>query len=41
VAKNGVRVTMISRGFIENLRAYGMILEISKGTGISEEAAAR
>jgi NAD(P)-dependent dehydrogenase (short-subunit alcohol dehydrogenase family) len=39
VAKNGVRVTMISPGFIETSGAHGMILDISKGTGVSEEAA--
>ena len=39
VAKNGVRVTMISPGFIETSGAHGMILEISKSTGVSEEAA--
>jgi NAD(P)-dependent dehydrogenase (short-subunit alcohol dehydrogenase family) len=39
VAKNDVRVTMISPGFIETSGARGMIMEISKGTGISEEAA--
>src|SRR3984893_11950308 len=39
VAKNGVRVTMISPGFIETSGAHGMIMDISKGTGVSEEAA--
>jgi NAD(P)-dependent dehydrogenase (short-subunit alcohol dehydrogenase family) len=39
VAKDGVRVTMISPGFIETSGAHGMIMDISKGTGISEEAA--
>ena len=39
VAKNGVRVTMISPGFIETSGAHGMIVEISKSTGISEDAA--
>jgi NAD(P)-dependent dehydrogenase (short-subunit alcohol dehydrogenase family) len=39
VAKNGVRVTMISPGFIETSGAHGMIVDISKGTGISEDAA--
>src|ERR1700737_887703 len=39
VAKNGVRVTMISPGFIETSGAHGMIVDISKGTGVSEEAA--
>ena len=39
VAKNGVRVTMISPGFIETSGAHGMIMDISKGTGVREEAA--
>jgi NAD(P)-dependent dehydrogenase (short-subunit alcohol dehydrogenase family) len=39
VAKNGVRVTMISPGFIETSGAHGMIVDISKGTGVSEEVA--
>jgi NAD(P)-dependent dehydrogenase (short-subunit alcohol dehydrogenase family) len=39
VAPNGVRVTMISPGFIETAAAHGMITDISKGSGISEEAA--
>src|ERR1700751_3210218 len=39
VAKDGVRVTMISPGFIETSGAHGMIMDISKGTGVSEEAA--
>src|SRR3984957_7897624 len=39
VAKNGVRVTMISPGFIETSGAHGMIMDISKGTGVTEEAA--
>jgi NAD(P)-dependent dehydrogenase (short-subunit alcohol dehydrogenase family) len=39
VAKNGVRVTMISPGFIETSGAHGMIVDISRGTGVSEEAA--
>src|ERR1700722_17321794 len=39
VAKNGVRVTMISPGFIETSGAHGMIMDISKGTGVSEETA--
>jgi NAD(P)-dependent dehydrogenase (short-subunit alcohol dehydrogenase family) len=41
VAKNGVRVTMISPGFIETSGAHGMIVDISKSTGISEDAARR
>src|SRR5580692_6555252 len=39
VAKDGVRVTMISPGFIETSGAHGLIMDIAKGTGISEEAA--
>ena len=39
VAPNGVRVTMISPGFIETAGAHGMIMDISKGSGVSEEAA--
>jgi NAD(P)-dependent dehydrogenase (short-subunit alcohol dehydrogenase family) len=39
VAENGVRITMISPGFIETSGAHGMIMDISKGTGVSEEAA--
>jgi NAD(P)-dependent dehydrogenase (short-subunit alcohol dehydrogenase family) len=39
VAKDGVRVTMISPGFIETAGAHGMIVDISKGAGVSEEAA--
>ena len=39
VAKDGVRVTMISPGFIETAGARGMIMDISKGAGVSEEAA--
>jgi NAD(P)-dependent dehydrogenase (short-subunit alcohol dehydrogenase family) len=39
VAANGVRVTMISPGFIETSGAHGMIMDISRGNGISEEAA--
>jgi NAD(P)-dependent dehydrogenase (short-subunit alcohol dehydrogenase family) len=39
VAKDGVRVTMISPGFIETSGAHGMIVDISTGTGVSEEAA--
>ena len=39
VAKNGVRVTMISPGFIETSGAHGTIMDISQGTGVSEEAA--
>lgn len=39
VAPNGVRVTTISPGFIETSGAKGMIADISKGSGISEDAA--
>jgi NAD(P)-dependent dehydrogenase (short-subunit alcohol dehydrogenase family) len=39
VAPNGVRVTLISPGFIETSGAHGMITDISKGRGVSEDAA--
>jgi NAD(P)-dependent dehydrogenase (short-subunit alcohol dehydrogenase family) len=39
VAPNGVRVTMISPGFIETSGAHGMIADISRGSGITEDAA--
>jgi len=39
VAPKGVRVTMISPGFIETSGAKGMIADISRGSGISEDAA--
>jgi NAD(P)-dependent dehydrogenase (short-subunit alcohol dehydrogenase family) len=39
VANSGVRVTMVSPGFIETSGAHGMIMDISKGAGVSEEAA--
>jgi NAD(P)-dependent dehydrogenase (short-subunit alcohol dehydrogenase family) len=39
VAPKGVRVVMISPGFIETAGAHGMILDISRSTGVSEEAA--
>jgi len=39
VAPNGVRVTMISPGFIETSGAHGMIRDISQGRGVSEDAA--
>jgi NAD(P)-dependent dehydrogenase (short-subunit alcohol dehydrogenase family) len=39
VATLGVRVVMISPGFIETSGAHGMIMDISRGTGVSEEAA--
>ncbi|HUD66377.1 MAG TPA: SDR family oxidoreductase [Candidatus Sulfotelmatobacter sp.] len=38
-AAKGVRVTMISPGFIETSGAKGMIADISRGSGISEDAA--
>src|SRR6185369_13579693 len=39
VAPQGVRVTMISPGFIETSGAHGMIADIAQGGGISEDAA--
>jgi NAD(P)-dependent dehydrogenase (short-subunit alcohol dehydrogenase family) len=39
VAPKGVRVTTISPGFIETLGAKEMIADISRGSGISEDAA--
>jgi NAD(P)-dependent dehydrogenase (short-subunit alcohol dehydrogenase family) len=39
VAPKGVRVTMISPSFIETSGAHGMIADIARGTGISEDAA--
>jgi NAD(P)-dependent dehydrogenase (short-subunit alcohol dehydrogenase family) len=39
VAADGVRVNMISPGFIETAGAHGMIMDISRGNGVSEEAA--
>jgi NAD(P)-dependent dehydrogenase (short-subunit alcohol dehydrogenase family) len=39
VAPKGVRVTMISPGFIETSGAKGMIDDIARGSGISEDAA--
>jgi len=39
VAPKGVRVVMISPGFIETSGAHGMITAISRGTGVSEETA--
>jgi NAD(P)-dependent dehydrogenase (short-subunit alcohol dehydrogenase family) len=41
VAPKGVRVTTISPGFIETSGAKGMIADISRGSGISEDAARR
>jgi NAD(P)-dependent dehydrogenase (short-subunit alcohol dehydrogenase family) len=38
-APSGVRVNMISPGFIETSGAHGMIMDISRNDGISEEAA--
>jgi NAD(P)-dependent dehydrogenase (short-subunit alcohol dehydrogenase family) len=38
VAPNGVRVTMISPGFIETSGAHGMIMDIARNEAISEEA---
>lgn len=39
VAPKGVRVAMISPGFIETSGAHGMIMDICRGTGLSEAAA--
>jgi len=39
VAPQGVRVVMISPGFIETSGAHGMIMDISRSDGVSEEAA--
>src|SRR5580692_3881828 len=39
VASHGVRVTMISPGFIETTGAHGMIADIVRNTGASEAAA--
>jgi NAD(P)-dependent dehydrogenase (short-subunit alcohol dehydrogenase family) len=39
VAPSGVRVTMISPGFIETSGAHGMITDIARNTGVSEGAA--
>ena len=39
VAPKGVRVTMISPGLIETSGAQGMIADIARGSGISEDAA--
>jgi NAD(P)-dependent dehydrogenase (short-subunit alcohol dehydrogenase family) len=39
VAPKGVRVTMISPGFIETSGAHGMIVDVAQGSGISEDAA--
>ncbi len=39
VAADGVRVTMISPGFIETSGAHGMIMDIARNTGVDEDAA--
>ncbi len=39
VAHKGVRVNLISPGFIETSGAHGMIRDIAKGQGVSEDAA--
>ena len=39
VAPQGVRVVMSSPGFIETSGAHGMITDISRGSGVSEEVA--
>jgi NAD(P)-dependent dehydrogenase (short-subunit alcohol dehydrogenase family) len=39
VAPKGVRVVMISPGFIETSGAHGMIMDLSRSMGLSEEAA--
>jgi NAD(P)-dependent dehydrogenase (short-subunit alcohol dehydrogenase family) len=39
VAPHGVRVTMISPGFIETSGAHGMIMDIARNEGIGEAAA--
>lgn len=39
VGRNGVRVNMISPGFIETSGAHGMITQLSESQGVSEEAA--
>jgi NAD(P)-dependent dehydrogenase (short-subunit alcohol dehydrogenase family) len=39
VAPKGVRVTMISPGFIETSGEQGMVADISRGSGINEDGA--
>jgi NAD(P)-dependent dehydrogenase (short-subunit alcohol dehydrogenase family) len=39
LAPKGIRVVMVSPGFIETPGAHGMIVDISRGTGVSEEVA--
>ena len=39
VAPSGVRVTMISPGFIETSGAHGMIMDIARNAGVSEDTA--